>query len=570
MSTHMISSRSHFLGAVSCAIALLPLVAGAQTGGGRIDRPLRESIEQGCAGTQSAIITVAPGHREALRHVLAVHGDVVHGEFPAIDAIAATVHCDDLRALGGFGSIRAVSANAVVAASTKGFARDVEGRAARDLKKIDFAALGVRPAAAAGGFGIGVAVIDSGIEPGPDFGNRITAFYDFTNGNIRAAAPGDEYGHGTHIAGLIGSEFVGIAPYSRLIGLKVLDNRGRGTTENVVRAIEFAIANRELLGIDVLNLSIGHPIYEPAATDPLVQAVEHAVREGLTVVVAAGNFGVNPETGEPGYAGIVSPANAPSAITVGAANNFGTVSRADDRVARYSSRGPSWYDAFAKPDVVAPGHDLLSVAARGSSLRRLQERRGNRGNYIRLSGTSMAAGVTSAVVALLLQANSDLTPNTIKAVLEYTAIPIRGDRGDELSALDQGTGQVQVIGALTLARLIEPRAQLGTTWLTGGFLPSSRVGATRYAWSQAIIWGDRWVAGEALLRERRPAWANNIVWGNALDEDDNIVWGNAFDEDDNIVWGNNVVWGNLLDEDDNIVWGNNVVWGNRAIERTSR
>ena len=167
----------------------------------------------------------------------------------------------------------------------------------------------------------------------------------------------------------------------------------------MVRAIEFAIANRHLLGINILNLSLGHPIYEHAATDPLVQAVEHAARSGLTVVVAAGNFGANPKTGEAGYTGIVSPANAPSALTVGAVNTFETVSRDDDRVAPYSSRGPSWYDGFAKPDVVAPGHNLLSVAAQGSTLRRVQELRGNKGNYMRLSGTSMAAGVASGVAA---------------------------------------------------------------------------------------------------------------------------------------------------------------------------
>ena len=145
-----------------------------------------------------------------------------------------------------------------------------------------------------------MAVIDSGIEPGTDFDTRITAFYDFTHGDIRAVAPIDPYGHGTHVAGLIASEFVGVAPNARLIGLRVLDAEGQGDTANVVRAIEFAIANKDLLGIDVLNLSLGHPIYEPAATDPLVQAVEHATREGIVVVVSAGNFGMNRKTGRGG------------------------------------------------------------------------------------------------------------------------------------------------------------------------------------------------------------------------------------------------------------------------------
>ncbi len=220
---------------------------------------------------------------------------------------------------------------------------------------------------------MGVAVIDSGIEPGLDFNERITAFYDFTYGDIRAVTPLDPYGHGTHVAGLIASEFVGVAPYARLVGLRVLDGNGQGTTADVVRAIEFAIANRQLLGINVLNLSLGHPIYEPAATDPLVQAVEHAVREGMVVVVSAGNFGLNKKTGLPGYAGIASPGNSPSALTAGAARTFNTTTRVDDRVAPYSSRGPSWYDGFAKPDFVAPGDNLLSVAAAGSKLRLAQE-----------------------------------------------------------------------------------------------------------------------------------------------------------------------------------------------------
>src|SRR5204863_8501580 len=131
--------------------------------------------------------------------------------------------------------------------------------------------------------------------------------------------------------------------------------KGQGSTANVVRAIEFAIANKDLLGINVLNLSLGHPIYEPAATDPLVQAVEHATRKGIVVVVSAGNFGVSKTTGLPGYAGIASPGNAPSALTTGAARTFNTVTRLDDRVAPLSSRGPTRDGGCAKPHVIAAG-----------------------------------------------------------------------------------------------------------------------------------------------------------------------------------------------------------------------
>src|SRR5262249_38870273 len=136
----------------------------------------------------------------------------------------------------------------------------------------------------------------------------------------------------------------------------------------VINAIQWAVSKKTTYGIDVINLSLGHPIYEPAATDPLVQAVEAAVRAGIVVVVSAGNNGANPQTGTVGYGGINSPGNARSAITVGAVKTFDTTSRTDDVIADYSSRGPTWYDGFLKPDVVAPGHRLVAAAALGQTL----------------------------------------------------------------------------------------------------------------------------------------------------------------------------------------------------------
>jgi serine protease AprX len=708
--------------AVGFAILTVPGATYAQTTpDAKLDESLRQALERGCTGTWSVIVTTQSGYRQALRDALAAHGDVIKGEFPSLEAIAADVHCEDLAALAAFSSTTSVSfngpvaiqsltadtavaaararlvtaksdalqaqtilraaektvalANAQVTAAKKALIladrltgdakaaaiaaaqsklaaaeaaadaaesaleaarttatglqaaalsaqkelvdaqdalqaatatlalREREGRAARSLKKKFFATMPVRAsqihtdaefdnelvdyaaletyARTTGGSGIGVAVIDSGIEPGTDFDDRITAFYDFTQGDIRAVAPRDAYGHGTHVAGLIASEFVGVAPHTRLIGLRVLNETGQGETANVVRAIEFAIANKNVLGINVINISLGHPIYEPAATDPLVQAVEHATRQGIVVVVSAGNFGVNQKTGVPGYGGIASPGNAPSALTAGATRTFNTVTRVDDRVAPYSSRGPSWYDGFAKPDFVAPGDNLLSVAAAGSTLRLAQEQRGNTGNYMRLSGTSMAAGVSSGVVDLVLQANRALTPNTVKAVLEYTSVPVFDDAGDRFEPLSQGAGQIEVTGSVALAAAINTQAPIGTTWRTTSLVPSTMIGGQLYTWSQSIIWGARRVAGATLMDEQRPAWALNIVWGEGLgSEDDNIVWGNnfadddnivrgnSFDGDDNIVWGNNIVWGESLD-DDNIVWGNlyddNIVWGNDIV-----
>src|SRR5262249_61835401 len=108
------------------------------------------------------------------------------------------------------------------------------------------------------------------------------------------------------------------------------------------------------------------------------------------------------------------------------------ITRSDDVVAPYSSRGPSWYDGYAKPDVLAPGHDLASDTSTTSylytQLTSAHEQANNGMKMLELSGTSMAAGVASGVVALMVQAHNDkdinqnkpLTPNPVKALLPYS------------------------------------------------------------------------------------------------------------------------------------------------------
>jgi serine protease AprX len=612
-------------------VATFGVSAAAEQRASKLDQSLRESIARGCSGIKSVIIRTQPGAREALRKSLVAQGRRVKAEFPALDAITADVSCADLHALAGFRETASISDNAKVhghqlggiaqlpvttiaedpivqeppvsllegatggalsAYSSKSVKSGIhslqatsrlnEALSAQVFQNNLFSTLGVSSSllGAIGNYNapsIGVAVIDSGIAPGIDFGLRVSAFYDFTRGDIRLASPSDAYGHGTHVAGLAAGSYVGVASSARLIGLKVLNADGQGSTDDVIRAIEFAIANKDVLNIHVINLSLGHPIFEAAATDPLVQAVEHASRAGIVVVVSAGNFGRNRTTGQIGYAGIASPGNAPSGISVGSVQTFDTVSRDDDRIAPYSSRGPSWYDGFAKPDISAPGDDLLSIASVGSTLRSLQEARGNRGNYMRLSGTSMAAGVVTGLAAIILQTNPNLTPNALKMVLQYSSIPVKNDAGTYADVLTQGAGAVNAPGAITLARAINPMLGPGEKWLTALVTPSTIIGGQTYLWAQRMVWGNHIARGTGVIDEQRPSWALNTVWGDGLEDDDNIVWGNndddnivwgnLFDDDDNIVWGNNVVWGNTQDDDDNIVWGNlgdddNIVWGN--------
>ncbi|MBE3123606.1 MAG: S8 family peptidase, partial [Planctomycetes bacterium] len=551
----------------------------------KLDGALKAAVAVG-AGPQRVIVRARPGFRAALEQVLQAHGSSIRADHPSINGISAVVETSELTSLAAEAVVASVSQDVPVTAGSAGAGQGWRSMPGPGLLR---ATLGLE-AGQNSGSGVGVAIVDSGIAPSTDFAGRLAAFFDFTNGGARNVYPFDDYGHGTHVAGLIGGtglasgfQYQGVAPSVRFVGVKVLDKTGCGFTSDVVRALEFLTANRERLGVQVVNLSLGHPVFEPAATDPLVQAVEEAVRAGLVVVTSAGNFGKNPVTGEIGYTGITSPGNAPSAITVGSAVTFGTVPRGDDRVATYSSRGPTWYDAFAKPDIVAPGDSLVSVAAPGSTLylENPSLRVGRR--YMKLSGTSMSTAVVSGVVALMLDASARtgpgphmtvttavrrdrpmLTANAVKAILQYTAIRVLDDAGAEYDYLTQGGGEVNAAGAIEMASAINETAPVGTVWVSFAPRPVTTIGGEELVWARNIVWGSWVLTNTTGIFVNQPLWSNNIVWGN-LDAD-NIVWGNL--DADNIVWGNfdadNIVWGNV--EADNIVWGNlradNIVWGN--------
>jgi len=217
------------------------------------------------------------------------------------------------------------------------------------------------------GRGIGIAVIDSGLTESGALRGRVAVHVDFVDGARGAGR--DFYGHGTHIAGVIAGNsgapggFRGMAPGAHIINLRVLAADGSGQSSDVLEAIDWTIENKARYGIRVLNVSLGHPAFEPAADDPLVQAVERAVRAGIVVVCSAGNLGKHPVTGQPIIGAVNSPGNSPSVITVGALNTKGTPQRSDDEVATYSSRGPTYGDGFVKPDLVAPGNRIVSLGA---------------------------------------------------------------------------------------------------------------------------------------------------------------------------------------------------------------
>jgi serine protease AprX len=205
-----------------------------------------------------------------------------------------------------------------------------------------------------------------------------------------------------------------------------------------------------------MNLSVAAGVYESYNTDPLTLAAKRAVDAGIVVVAAAGNFGRGAAGGTE-YGGITAPGNAPWVLTVGASSHMGTVDRSDDVIAPFSSRGPSAIDGSIKPDIVAPGVGIQSIADPSSVLFGANPRSRIWGTidtvsppYLSLSGTSMASPVVAATVALMLQANPSLTPDSVKSILQFTA-----ETSKHYDELTQGGGFLNARAAVDLARAYE-------------------------------------------------------------------------------------------------------------------
>ncbi len=364
----------------------------------------------------------------------------------------------------------------------------------------------VSPSSVPTGRGVVVAVVDSGIYLHEDLGpDRVAASIDFIDPRRRGGdLSADPFGHGTHIAGIIAgrpatspvsteSVLGGIAPGARLISLRVLDHRGMGRASDVIAALSWCVENRGRHGIRVVNLSLGQPVSEPAATDPLVLAVERAWEAGLVVVASAGNNGLLAN----GYGTVSSPGNSARALTVGAADDRNTAMVDDDAVAGFSSRGPSRFDLTLKPDLVAPGVSVVSLRSPLSTLDRMvPEARvsldGAHGpvfepRYFALSGSSMAAALVSGAAALMLESSPSLTPDDVKARLMRHA---RHDLAADV--LTRGAGAVDVGSALT-ATGFSAGSVSPTVFAESAGLGLSGAGL---AWGDAESWALEAVYGE--------------------------------------------------------------------------
>jgi len=221
--------------------------------------------------------------------------------------------------------------------------------------------------------------------------------------------PRDDNGHGTHVASIAAGsgDIKGVAPAANLQAYKVLNSQGWGLFSWILSGIERALDPNQDGDFsdraDIFNFSFGGAVDDPGR-NPLTNAVDAAVADGVVAVAAAGNNGV--------YKAINSPGDATDAITVGASDGLSVTS--------FSSRGPVNRAEFApKPDVVAPGINVC--AAQHGLFNQSAECIDNQ--HTALSGTSMATPHVAGAAALLLQANPSLTPAQLKSRLVLTGTP---------------------------------------------------------------------------------------------------------------------------------------------------
>jgi hypothetical protein len=288
------------------------------------------------------------------------------------------------------------------------------------------------------GKGIKIAVVDTGIDAThPDLAGRVVAAANFSTDND----PHDYMGHGTHVASIAAGtgaasdgKYGGIAPQAELINAKGLNRAGSGNDSSIMRAMEWAADQ----GARIENLSLGSSA--TSGTDPLSQAVNDiSAKKNVLFVIAAGNSGQSIGNGRL----VSAPGAADAALTVGAIDK-------SRNLAAFSSRGPRLGDYALKPDIVAPGVQIMAARANGKA-----------GNwYVAMSGTSMATPVTAGAAALVWQMHPNWTAFEVKNALMNAATPIGATCTTKcdgyVGAYDQGAGLVSLAGNLRQSAIIEP------------------------------------------------------------------------------------------------------------------
>ena len=392
------------------------------------------------------VIVQKTAHDTSLEALVARLGGRVTLDLHIINAFAAELPAPAVAPVAGADGVRWVSLDAPVVKTDCTDCVDTS----RVQNAYDRAIRADQVWAGGQGYGVGVAVVDSGVNPGQDLYTtmgraRIVGAAAFNGGWNQTIYDG--YGHGTHVAGIVGGDggasngaYIGVAPAANLINVKVSNDEGAASASNFVAGLQWINDNRDRLNIRIVNISLNSTTKESYHTSPLDAAVEILWFNKIVVVVSAGNKG---ELGA-----LYPPANDPFVITVGATDDHGTADLGDDTMASFSAYGRT-ESGFLKPDLVAPGSNIVSLlSARNSGLAQQHADHIVNDAYFRMSGTSMAAPMVAGAAALLLQREPQLTPDQVKFRLLRTAAR---DRWPGYTVSKAGAGYLDVYAALHTA-----------------------------------------------------------------------------------------------------------------------
>ena len=448
-------------------LGMLGLAAFAVATGMLASRPATAETFPSNGGELQSVIIQTDGDSAAVTRAINANGGRIERQLPIINGFQAYVPAGDIATLRAYPGVTGVTPDLSLESlgkKDKGSSKSSKTTttAPAPLDPGDMALItqstGARDYWSSGytGKGIDIAIIDTGIAPvdGLSAPGKVVLGPDLSfESQSKKTRYLDTNGHGTHLSGIIAgrddsvtgnysgntTDFIGMAPDARLVSVKVGDAYGHADVSQVIAAIDWIVQHRNDNGLNirVLNIAFGTNSTMAWWHDPLVQAAEVAWRNGIFVVVSAGNDGEGPK-----FTGALSNlAKSPNLMTVGATDTVGTVGQSDDCIPPFSSSG----DFLRRVDVVAPGKSVISLKAPGSYA---DENYGATATYddrfFRGSGTSQAAAVVSGAAALVIQQHPDISPTDLKNLLRSTAAKVAKETSES-----QGAGQINLAAART-------------------------------------------------------------------------------------------------------------------------